>query len=299
MRNARWYFFLGSLCGLFFMAAESQAVSSLVERSSTLCQGLQVKVQAIGTTKKVVDYAIDGAKKSCRQVSEAESRSQTLQLNQQAGKQAVSVGRDLQYLLPRVMYMAQLTGGAFDPTAWSKKKKTTYRDLWFDKVGQRAMIRRKGGELSFRGVLKGYLTDRIAARLKHQGVTRYSINLNNSVLKASGRGPGASWMIGIPDPHHQNSDSVCRVALVNRALATAADYSWYQGADSFPGTSTYASVSVLASDANLAEALANAAIVSGAQGPHLISRIPGAGAVFITHQGRLSIVGSVPAACMY
>ena len=288
---------------LLFLPLQLAAQAKLYERKQELCRGIeaQVWVAASGANKKqvmsAINFALTGARESCAVVAEWSQRGETAALNQHAGDGPIPIGLDLQYLLPRVTQLAAATEGAFDPTAWSPKR-SSYRDIWLDPSQRRAMLKKKQSRLSFRGILKGYLADRIAARLQSRGIKRYHVVVAGSAMKAEGRGAHSSWMTGIPDPHHQDRDSVCRVALVNRALVTVAAYSWDQSEESYPGSAAFASVTVLAPHAHQADALANAAMVLGPQATATIRSSPGAGAVLISHQGQVSTVGSVPAVCM-
>lgn len=289
---------LMSLMSALEVSAQSET------RSVSLCDGIKATVTAIATRSQkksilnAINYAVTGARESCKIVSTRGSQSQTRLINEKAGNAFVPVGLDLQYLLPRVIRISHMTGGAFDPMAWSRRKKSNYRDISFDPNSRQAMLKRRGEILSFHGILKGYLADRIAARLRKRGVNRYLINVGGSVTKASGRGNNSSWMTGIQDPHNRAEDSICRLALVNKAMATVAAYPWHQGVASFPGAAAFASVSILMSDASTAEALANTAMVLGEKAKTLLKRTRGAGAVIISHEGRLSIIGNVPAACI-
>ncbi len=273
-------------------------------RTVPLCDGLKTRVTAVSSSLSqrdlagAINFAITGARESCALISDKSSRSQIKSINEQAGQKSVSVGLDMQYLMPRVLRLARMTNGAFDPTVWSKSKKSRYQDIQFNSGARTVMLASKGAAISLRGILKGYLADRIAARLRSRGIHSYLINVGGTVMKSSGRGQSSSWMVGIPDPHRRGAESVCRVALVNRSMATVATYPWQQGRETYPGSPYYASVSILTGDANVAEALANAAMVAGPQIKGLIQRIQGAGAVVIDHRGKLSIVGNVQAACL-
>ena len=289
--------------GVLFTGGTTAARSET--RSAKLCDGHKAEVTAVSSKLgkralvNAINFAITGARDSCRVLSERDSRSQVRFINEQAGNAAVAVGLDLQYLLPRVIKLSRFTNGAFDPTAWSRKKRTSYQDISFDPRARQAMITRRGGSLSFRGIVRGYMADRIAARLRKHGVHSYFINVDGMTKKSSGNDGQSSWMIGIQDPHNRSEDSVCRIALVNRALATVAAYPWEIKEETYPGSAAYASVSVLTADAMTADALANAAMVVGDKAIPMIQRIGGSGAVFISHQGQLRVIGSVPAACLY
>lgn len=286
------------------MAPVFEVHANSYSRTVNLCDNIKATVTVISQKKSkntvlsAINYAVTGARESCQILSDRGSRSQTRFINGQAGQGTISVGPDLQYLLPRVIRLSRLTGGAFDPMAWSYQSRANYQDIYFDPVGRKAMIKRKGGSISFRGLLRGYLTDRIAARLRKQGIHRYFIEVGGSAVKSSGQNVDSSWMAGIPDPQNRHAESICRIALVNRAMVTVGANPWEVGSTSFPGSADYASVTVLSSRAYVAEALANAAMVSGDRAKAILQGIQGVGAILISHQGSMSVIGSVPAACL-
>lgn len=281
------------------------AQANLVERSQEICPGVEARVSVVSgaahqeTALDAINHALTGARESCAILGEWDKRSQTKQLNQYAGQGPIPVGRDLQFLLPQVTRFAQQTGGAFDPTAWSKERKTRYTDIWYEASSGRAMLKRKGATISFRGLLNGYLTDRIAARLENLNIHRYLISVGGMAMKAQGNGVQSSWMTGIADPRRPQADSVCRVALADRSLVTVTDAAWDPSKLSFPGAASFLSVTILSPYAHEANALANAAMVMGEAIRPLIEGRRDRGAVLMDHNGRLKVIGAVPAACMF
>ena len=305
MRFLSWFsVFLGILL-IIFDFKPLAAQTPVIERSQEICPGVEAHIRLLAseatqeTALSAINHALTGARESCIILGEWDSRSQTKQLSQYAGQRPVAVGRDLKFLLPQVLSLADQTSGAFDPTAWSKKSESRYTDIWYDASTGQAMLKRKGATVSFRGLLNGYLADRIAARLEGLNFHRYLISVGKRVVKAQGMGEHSSWMVGIDDPRQPQADSVCRVALVDRSMVTVNDSAWVSEINSFPGAASFLSVTVLAPYAYEANALANAAMVMGARIQPLIESVPHRGAVLMDHNGRLQVFGSVPAACMF
>ena len=161
--------------GIMLVLASGRAEAVVQTRVVSLCDGIKAEVTVVssrhskGTMLSAINFAATGARDSCKTLSDRHSKSQVRSINAQAGQAAVPVGLDLQYLMPRTVQLSRLTAGAFDPTAWSRRKRASYQDIVIDPARRAIMLKKKGDSLSFRGLLKGYLADRMAARLRKKG----------------------------------------------------------------------------------------------------------------------------------
>ena len=129
------------------------------------------------------------------------------------------------------------TGGAFDPTvqplfavcarAVAEGRKPTQDEIrtarglvGWDGVRfglTEVQLERPGAALTLNGVAQGYITDRIAARLRDRGLRDVLVDMGE--VRASGRGPGGqAWRAGIADP---GGTVRKRIKLGDRALATS------------------------------------------------------------------------------
>ncbi|MHA1571143.1 MAG: FAD:protein FMN transferase, partial [Alphaproteobacteria bacterium] len=179
-----------------------------------------------------------------------------------------------------------VTDGAFDPTvqplwalyaakfsAGSPPTKTEIADT-LGKTGwrhvrisaQEVAFAKDGVALTLNGIAQGYISDKVAALLRRQGVTDTLVNMGEIV--ALGRHPdGQPWRIGIADPSDQNQARNYR-RLENRAIATSAPLGTvFDGAGSvghildprtgYPGA-RWRQVSVIAPQASRADGLSTA-----------------------------------------
>jgi FAD:protein FMN transferase len=202
---------------------------------------------------------------------------------------------DLVRLLSDSRRFATLTGGAFDPTVqvlwmtYAKHFSTPNADpagpcaeaiaRAQDLVGHRGIdiapgrvaFARRGMGVTLNGIAQGYITDRIADRLRQAGLTNVLVDLGEA--RALGPHPdGRPWRVGLVDPGDPSAISD-KLDLAQGALATSAAYGFaFDAAARFghlldPRTgrpdSRHAAVAVLAPDATTADALSTAFTLMG------------------------------------
>lgn len=184
----------------------------------------------------------------------------------------------------------ETTGGAFDPTVqplWSLYADHFARpdanpdgppahaiDTALGKVGfakmlvsqDRIAFSRRGMALSLNGIAQGYITDRVVALLRANGIDHSLVNMGES--RALGARPDEQpWQVGIADPDQPNRIGET-ISIVDQAVATSGGYGFHfdaQGRFSHlfnPKTglspNLYRSVTVIASSATAADALSTA-----------------------------------------
>lgn len=190
------------------------------------------------------------------------------------------------HLLDESARVSALTGGAFDPTvqpiweAAAESFRTTgappapqvldrLRALvdWqgVDASTDAIRLTHSGMALTLNGIAQGFITDRVADRLREGGLKHVLVELGET--RAIGQHPdGRPWRIGIPDP--DGEALVETLPLSDEAIATSGGYGtrfdaegkWHHIFD--PATTRSAhrhrSVSVIAPSATEADALATA-----------------------------------------
>lgn len=197
---------------------------------------------------------------------------------------------DLVRVLAEARNLGEITGGAFDVTVQPLWR--IYADHFasghadpagpstdlvrraMDHVGYRALeiepasvgLNRAGMAVTLNGIAQGYITDRIAELLRDGGLEHVLVDLGE--IRALGsRDVGSPWRAAIEDPSVGKA-SLADVALTDQALSTSGSYGFrFDPAGRFhhifdPRSGScpqlYASVSVLAPSATLADALATA-----------------------------------------
>lgn len=209
----------------------------------------------------------------------------------------VTPPKEMVDILQRSRDIWALTNGAFDPTvqplwiAYQRHFSTPGAPITgpspnivqdcLDRVGldqviwslDRIELPTPGSALTLNGIAQGYVTDRVVDLLKASGIERSMVDMGES--RAIGSAPGdRPWRIGIADPMH--SGAVLRVLEVeDRAAATSSPFGFCfdSGArfshiiDPRSGMTPqrYASITVVAREATLADALSTALNLMDAQ----------------------------------
>jgi len=135
------------------------------------------------------------------------------------------------------------------------------------------------------GIAKGYAVDRALAVLREQGVTSAAVNAGGDIALLGSK-QGRPWRIGVQHPRHAG-EVLATVVAVDRAVVTSGDYERYferggrryhhlfDPQRGYPADLCQ-SVTVLAPEAMLADALATALFVLGPErGLALLHGYPG------------------------
>jgi FAD:protein FMN transferase len=167
---------------------------------------------------------------------------------------------------------------------------------------ERIRLRRAGTSVTLNGIAQGYVTDRIAALLRDDGLTNMLLDLGE--LSAAGRHPnGRPWQAGIADPAAP-METLFNVELQGQpdglpALATSGGYGTAFDAlrrhhhlfDTKTGHSAarYASVTVAAPNALLADGLSTAlCVMPPSEAMGLMERYAPSKAYFVDESGGVA-----------
>jgi len=148
---------------------------------------------------------------------------------------------------------------------------------------------KKGMALTLNGIAQGYITDRIAVRLKAHGLTHVLVELGEFRATAA-RPDGSPWTIGIADPDRP-WQAMRTLALQKGAVATSGSYGLlfepngrhHHLLDPFTGRSAnhHRSVTVQAANATMADALSTAlSVLPRADGTALLAQFKETSAIF-------------------
>ncbi len=161
-------------------------------------------------------------------------------------------------------------------------------------------LRSKKAMIDVGGIAKGYAVDQAIATLRAAGVVHAQVNAGGDLYVMGGRdSKNRPWRIGIRDPRypeesHDHHPPVAIVELRDQALCTSGDYEqrYEIGEESFthiidprtgrPAKRGVASVSVIASTATDADAIATALSVMGPdEGLAFVEGLDGIDALFV------------------
>ena len=157
----------------------------------------------------------------------------------------------------------------------------------------------EGVKLDVTGLGEGYAIDKLAAVLDQAGVSDYLVEIGGE-MKGKGNNPrGENWTIGIEDPSQAElgvtNSMLTKVTLNQLALSSSGNYRKFyideQGnrrshlidpTTGFPVSHSMVSVSVLATSATQADALATAFMAMGPEkAKTLAESLPGVEAMFV------------------
>ena len=158
-------------------------------------------------------------------------------VNQLAGVKPVAVSPDTYAIASLAVELAQLSGGAFDPTIgpvsllWNIESDAphvpspaelklalpliNWQEIDLDPTRQSVGLRRPGMQLDFGGVAKGYAALEAARICREAGVKSALLNMGDSSIYALGTKPnGKPWRIGIQNPDPGTGGEVQRGQLL-------------------------------------------------------------------------------------
>ncbi len=167
-------------------------------------------------------------------------------------------------------------------------------EVGFDAIEIRAhgalVKHRAGVSLDLSSIAKGYGVDQVAVVVRRSGFTDFLVEIGGEAYAAGKRKDQQPWRVGIsrPTPDARVDDLHAVLTLIEQALATSGDYRNFFIRDGvryahiidprtgYPVANRVVSASVLAPDCTLADGLATALLVMGAdKGLSLIERLAG------------------------
>ncbi len=247
--------------------------------------------------------------------------SDTNRINAQAGVAPVTVEREVFDLIARSLRISALTQGAFDITYGSIDRRfwnfdTTmtalpdpkiarqavrlinYRNVVLNEADTSVFLREAGMRIGFGGIGKGYAAERAKQLLIGLGVPAGVVNAAGDLTTWGNQPNGQPWTIGIADPDTR-AGAFSTLTISNMAVATSGDYEKYVliGGKRYSHTidprtgypvSGLRSVTILAPNAEIADALATPVLVMGRQvGLHLIDQMQHIGCIIVDEANQL------------
>lgn len=158
-----------------------------------------------------------------------------------------------------------------DPAALARAAAhTDIRSVEIDRAASTVRLTDPELRLDVGAIAKGYAAGKIADSLREAGLIYGIVNLGGNTVTIGGRPDGQPWRVGIqnPDPDGESA-YLCRLSIADLALVTSGSYERYfeiggvryhhiiHPETLFP-KDTYLSVSVLAADSGVADALSTA-----------------------------------------
>jgi FAD:protein FMN transferase len=202
--------------------------------------------------------------------------------------------------------ISQLSDGAFDITIKPvmdavqsgriptevERAAVGYQNLSLD--GAQIAFQKPGMSLTLDGIAKGYIVDRGVDVLQAHGFENIMVEAGGDLVAQGQRVDGKAWKLGIADPRPSGDSGYLTSFLVtNQAVATSGDYQQSYTADKSqhhiinPQTGfsppELASVTVLAPNAMLADALSTTTMVLGIRrGLQFVNAMPDVEALLVS-----------------
>ncbi len=269
---------------------------------------------------KDIQIAIDEIKRIEKIISSWDKNSQTSKVNQYAGIKPVKVNLELFNLIKRSIIISKLTDGAFDITyasmdrIWkfdgsmkefpSKEKikksveKVGFQNIILNKKDTTVFLKLKGMKIGFGAIGKGYAADMAKKLLQKKGVKSGIINASGDMNTWGKQPNGKDWQVAITNPFNKNK-AFGLLPLKHGAVVTSGNYEKFvkfndkrythiiNPKTGYP-SSGIVSVTVFATKAELADALATSIFVMGKEiGINRINQLPNIECVIIDDLGKI------------
>lgn len=255
--------------------------------------------------------------------STTDEESEVYALNHGGGR-PVSVGSDTAGLLRFALQMAQETDGALEPTiypvllSWGfttgenripseEELELLLQKVGYDKVrlnGKEVMLP-EGMQLDFGAVGKGYTGDILVELLKEQGINSALLDLGGNIQVIGTKPDGSPWRVGLRDPFGEGYLGMLEIQ--DLAVVTSGNYErYFVGEDGktyghimdpktgYPAESGLASVTIVAEEGKLCDALSTALFVMGREKAAAYWRgHPDFDMILITQEGEISLTEGI------
>jgi thiamine biosynthesis lipoprotein len=288
--------------------------------------GTVIEIKIFTGDKEAGEKAIEDAFSRIAEIEKRMSNflpsSELSRVNEKAGEMEVKLSLELSFLIERGLLISEETEGAFDLTVspllrlWGFYRhqgripkeeeirdaltKTGWEKLIYNPKEKTIRFREKGMALDSGGIAKGYAVDQAIAALKKHGINRALVNAGGDIYALGGGRDNNSWLIGIAHPRDEGN-IIGRIRVRDKAVVTSGSYQNYfeiggkrychiiDPRTGYPVTGM-ASVTIIADDVMIADALATAVFVSGREkGLSLIEELPDIEGIIITDGEKMEV----------
>lgn len=267
-----------------------------------------------------IDLAVAEISRIERLISSWDEKSQTSEINRNAGVKPVKVDRELFDLIERAIGISKLTDGAFDITyasmdrIWkydgsmtempsdeavkASAQKVGYKNIIMEKENNTVFLKLEGMKIGFGAIGKGYAADRAKALLMSKGVSAGIMNASGDMNTWGKQPNGEDWKVAITNPMDKTK-SYGLFPISGSAVVTSGNYEKFvtfngkryshiiDPRTGYPASGLL-SVTVFAPQAELADALATSVFVMGQEvGINRIDQLPKVECIIIDEEGRI------------
>jgi thiamine biosynthesis lipoprotein len=304
------------LLGLWYIKKDTVTISD-----SRLTLGTIVEITLIGKDEQLLNDAMAAAFDRINEIEEVTDRftakSEISAINRRKSSGAIPVSADMLRMLLISRDISDLTGGAFDVTVaplvdlWGfdvggrlpapgeierTKKLVDYHRVTIDEDNSTILLADDSVRLELGGIAQGYAAGEIEKIFRERGVRGGVINISGDIV-VIGDKMGKPWRIGVQDPRNTSK----LAAVINArdiAIVTSGDYERCFFVDGvryhhildpktgYPARGC-ASVTIVAKDVALADALSTAVFILGPEeGVKLVESLPDVDVLITTDDGK-------------
>lgn len=291
----------------------------------TKLMGNRFEFTVIANNKAFAESAINKAVEEVKRIEKVFSTfnadSEINKINDNAGIKPLQVSKEVYQLIRRSIKISEITQGAFDITYGSIDKKLwnfdmnmtslpdaatarqsvrfiNYKNILIDEAHQTVFLKEKGMRIGFGGIGKGYAAEKAKQVLIAEGIAAGIVNAAGDLTTWGVQTNKKPWTVGIANPN-MASQVFSELEISNKAIATSGSYikfvmingkKYSHTIDPRTGmpVSGIKSVTIIAPDAELADALATPVTVMGIKaGLYLINQLPSVHCIIIDDDNRL------------
>ncbi len=239
---------------LFFVFAFSCSTNKLsIYRKSKSLMDTFVTITVVSYSSDKADSAIESAFSAMEMFGNLidffSDKSEVSLINKNAGIREVKVSPETLDSIEKAIYVADKSGGSFDPTIgpvikiWDFYKKVkpsgieikkklplvNYKDVIIDRDKSTVFLRKKGMLLDIGGIAKGYAADLAVMDLKQNGIRSGIVAAAGDIRTFGIKPNGKQWRIGIRNPRQKNrsNEIIAKINLSDKAISTSGDYERY------------------------------------------------------------------------
>lgn len=309
-----------SFLGLTLIGHLNLSAQQLSEHSiDTILMGSSFSFTAVAETNEQVQASlragIDEVIRIEKLISSWSDRSETSEINRNAGKSEVTVSRELMKLIQRSKKISQMSNGYFDISfasvdrIWkfdgkvpdplpsdeeirSSVAKIDYQAIVVNEEANTVFLKNKGMKIGFGAIGKGYAADMAKQKMLETGAQSGVVNAGGDLLAWGQRPDGLPWSVGIADPTDK-TNVISWINVSDMAVVTSGNYEKYflykgkkychiiNPRTGWPVTGTK-SVTIISPSAEFSDALATTAFILGKEeGMELINHLDGVEGIII------------------
>ncbi len=246
---------LSVLILLFTLLSCTQPADTLrIYEQEKVMMGTVMKIKAVAESEEEekTQEAFDAAFRQIAglesELSEWQPASPVSEVNRKTGIEPVQVPDAVVTVTEKALEIARITDGAFDVTfkpigrLWNVKERTSpppldsiktvlnlvdYRQIELDTLHKTLFLKKKGMEIGFGGIAKGYAAYRAGKVLEEHGINNYIINAGGD-LYVKGKKGEQHWTSGIQSPDKEQQKPLLAFSVVKACgIATSGNYESY------------------------------------------------------------------------